>query len=239
MDDVTQTFKNMRDQQRINIAKSFGYSVESNDNIQKGDTELTPEKEEIIKALSSDNPFDVAYGKSLLEKSDMTEIEKSDIMNAISYGGNFKVKKSGKEIKEQITNVILPTKQAELATEKAKADKLLSECGAAPTNDVCSWWTNDIKMDVGYKVYSWEECCLRCCDGVSDSLSWEHQQDKPKCNAPQTEDESTARRNYNDSVQKICHILVDIKACEILTKNLNDKDSIELTPQQVLVFKFD
>lgn len=233
--DVTQAFQSMREQQRINIAKSFGISA---DVIQKGDTELSPEQEEIVKALSSDNPFEREYGRTLLEKADLNDIEKSDIMSAISYSNNIKFKKSGKEIKEQITNVILPAEQAELAAEKVNADKLLAECGTAPTKDVLSWWTEGIKMDVGYKYYPWEECRMCCRENLSDSLSWEHQEEKPKCNVPQTEDECEARRKYNESVEKICRIMVDIRACELLQKNLSDGDSIELTPQQLLSFKF-
>lgn len=240
MSDVTLAFQRMRDQQRINIAKSFGVSV--GDDIQKGDTEFSPEQQKIIKALSSNNPFEQEYGKSLLEKSDMSDIEKSDIMDAISYGGgnsNFRIKKTGKEIKEQIKNTILPTKQAELATKKAEADKLLAECGTAPTKDICRWWINNIKMEIGYKTYSWEECRLKTQgDYVCDTISWE-QDDSPKCNCCETEEQCKARREYNEAIEIICRILVDIKACDILTKNLKDEDNITLTPQQLVVFQFD
>ena len=104
MSDVTLAFQQMQNQQKANIFKSF---VVSEDEIKKGDTEFSPEKQEIVKALSSDNPFEQEYGRELLEKSDMSDIEKSDIMEAISYGGgnsNFGIKKTGKEIKEQIKN---------------------------------------------------------------------------------------------------------------------------------------
>lgn len=240
MSNVTTVFQQIRNQQRINIVKSFG--VSASDEIQKGDTEFSPEQKKIIKALSSDNPFEQEYGRSLLEKSEMSEIEKSDIMDAISYGGgnsNFGIKKTGKEIKEQIKNTILPTKQAELATKKFEADKLLAECGTAPTKDICRWWTNNIKMEVGYKTYNWEECRMKTQgDYVCDTISWE-QDESPKCNCCETEEQCKARREYNEVVEIICRILVDIKACEILTKNLGDEDSITLTPQQLVVFQFD
>ena len=240
MNNVTEAFQKMHEQQKMNIAKSFGVMFE-NDEIVKGDTEFTPEKQEIIKALSSDNPFEVEYGRELLEKSDMTEIEKSDIMEAISYGnGNttsFGMKKTGKEIKEQIKNVLLPTKQAELATKKAEAERLLALCGNAPTKDVRPWFTDGIKMDVGYKIYDWEECRLKCKDEtcIYDTVAFE----KPQCNCPENEEQCKARQDYNQAVEIVCRILVDVKACEILTKNLTDDQSITLTPRQVLAFQFD
>lgn len=240
MDNVSVAFQQIQNQQRINIAKSFGVSM---DEIQKGDnTELSSEQQEIVKALSSDNPFEVEYGRGLLEKSEMTDIEKSDIMNAVSYGAhdtNFGIKKTGKEIKEQIKNTILPTKQAELVTKKAEVDKLLAECGTAPTKDVCPWWTNDIKIDVGYKVYHWDECRMKCEDTnyVCDSISWGGKESTSNC--CETKEQCNARNQYNKTVEIICRILVDVKVCEILNKNLKDDDSITLTPNQLLVFQFD
>ena len=48
MEDVTRAFQRMREQQRMNIAKSFGYE----------DDTLGKVKEEIIKGLQSENPFE-------------------------------------------------------------------------------------------------------------------------------------------------------------------------------------
>lgn len=242
MDNITSAFQRIQNQRRINIAKSFGFSA---DDIQKGkeEAELSPKQQEIIKSLSSDNPFEVEYGKELLEKSDLSDIEKSDIMEAISCGnGNqtsFGIKKTGKEIKEQIKNVILPTKQAELATKKAEADKLLAECGNAPTKNARPWFTDGIKIDVGYKIYDWEECRFKCKDDtcIYNNVDWEGE--KLQCNCPETEGQCKARNDYNQVVEIICRILVDIKACEILNKNLTDEQNVILTPHQVLAFQFD
>ena len=52
-------------------------------------------------------------------------------------------------------------------------------------------------------------------------------------------EEQTARRDYNDAVRMVCEAAVDIKACDILTKNLQDGKSFELTPRQIVAFKFD
>lgn len=239
MEDVTAAFKRMREQQRLNIAKSFG--VQINDEIRKGDEEckeFTEEQQEIIKGFQSDNPFEVEQARQSLDKLDY--IQKSDIMEAIGYSDEFKVKKTGKEIKDQIDTVLLPAKQAALQLMQSKANAELSNCGDAPTADVCRWWCNGFELEVGYKRYDWEETRMKCIDdSVCDSLSYEHQEDRPKCNCPKTKDEAEARCRYNEYVQAVCEIMVDIKACEILKKNLKDDDSIRLTPRQVVTFKFD
>ena len=227
---VTKAFQRMREQQRMNIAKSFGCE----------DDTLGELKEEIIKGLQSENPFEREFAEQRLDKAGFSDIEKSDIMDAITYGGcstNFHIKKTGKEIKEQIKSVILPDKQAKLATMKAEADRLLGCCGTAPTHDVCKWWCNDIPMDCGYKIYNWEELKMPCNDDnyVCDTLNWEK---KTTPNVPTTEEERKSRNDYNETVEKICRILVDVKACEILQKNLTDDTTIELTPKQILVFQF-
>jgi hypothetical protein len=221
MDSVTEIFQEFHRRRAENIAKAFGVDYAD---IQKS------EDDDISKA--SDNPFDAAAEE---------DIEKSDIMEAISYDDNFRIAKSGKEIKEQIQNVILPKKQAELAVKKGEADDLLEECGAAPTKDVCKWWLGNMDIECGYKYYDWEETCMKCDKGgeVYSSLSYENQEGKPKCNCPETIEEAQARRKYNDTVNIICNILVDIKACEILTKNLSDDATIKLTPRQIVAFDFD
>ena len=60
-----------------------------------------------------ENPFD-----SAAKEADM---EKSDIMNALSYQSEIKVSKTGKEIKKQIDDVILPELTANLAVKENEA----------------------------------------------------------------------------------------------------------------------
>lgn len=238
MENVTATFQKMRTQQRINIVKSFGYSEQ--DIMQKGGTghPLNEHQEEIIKGLQSDNPFEVQAASQ--ELNELSEIQKSDIMEAIGYSEDFKIKKTGKEIKEQITTVLMPAKTAQLNDVTTKLNALIQVCGAAPTKDVCRYWCAGFELDIPYKRYDWEETRMRCNDDcVYDSLSFEHQEDLPKINCPQTDAEADARQKYNELVQAVCEIMVDIKACEILQKNLKDGDTIKLTPRQVVTFKFD
>lgn len=169
-------------------------------------------------------------------EADGGETEKSDIMYALG-NGNIEITKSGKEIKEQVESVLLPELNANLAAKKAEATEKLGECGAAPTSDPDPWWTGDVKMDVGYKIYDWRE--MDFCkpeSRVYDSLSASDEAEK-KGNCPTSEAEAKARREYNDIVRAICNIRVDIKACEIL-KELKDNTQYKLTPRQVITLKF-
>ena len=227
MEDVTKAFQRMREQQRMNIAKSFGY---------EGDT-LGKVKEEIIKGLQSENPFEREIAEQELNKAGLSDVEKSDIMEAISYDSDFKFKKSGKEIKEQIKNIILPTKQAELEVKKNEANSLLTQCGEVPTHEVCGWGVNNLDLNCGYKTYCWEECreMRNDCGEVAVSIDC---CSEGSCRCASSKEEAEARRKYNECVEIICRIMVDIKACELLDNNLKDTDEFKMNVRQMAAFKF-
>ena len=166
------------------------------------------------------------------------EIEKSDIMYALSGCDAIKVSKTGKEIKEQVDSVVLPQLQADLATLNEKADNLLKDCGTAPTKKVPEWWTGDVNMNIDRKFYEWDETCIsdNSRQTLMPTLSAEDSQMK-KRNIPENEVQSLACCDYNEAVRMICNITVDIKACEIL-KNLKHSPNYELSPRQVLALKF-
>ena len=176
------------------------------------------------------NPFEKA--------AEEADVEKSDVMDALSYQGDIKVSKTGKEIKDQVDTVLLPAMTADLAVKEAEAEKELKNCGTAPTKDPDKWWTDGIKMDCGYKIYDWEETYVPSNDGgkMMSSLSAEDAEDK-KGNVPENQEQANCRRAYNDIVRAICNIKVDIKACEIL-KTLKDEKQFELSPRQVLALRF-
>lgn len=175
-------------------------------------------------------------GEETDEEADDSKAEKADIMYAMSRDG-IKISKTGKEIKEQVDSVILPELNSALAVKESEATEKLKDCGAAPTKDVCSWWTGDVKMDVGYKMYDWRETEWYQNDNrMYPSLSASDEAEK-KGNLPTSQAEANARNEYNEIVRTICNIKVDIKACEIL-KNLKDNSQYELTPRQVLTLKF-
>lgn len=204
--------------ERLNlIYKSFGSEQPNEDTIQKGE--------------DNDNPFEKAAQEA--------DLEKSDVMNAIQYGGDIKVAKTGKEIKKQVTDILIPELNAQLATKKKEANECLKSCGQAPTKDVNPWWTDDLRVEVPYKVYDWEEMSVKSTDDrVVDTLSAEHSADmEKKYNYAKTADEAAARREYNDCVRAVCNIVVDLEACRIC-QSLKDATEYELTPKQFATFRF-
>lgn len=199
--------------------------------------EVRADEEELKKAKDvEEEEEDDGMGE---EVEDEEKTEKSDIMGAISGYGDSKIKvsKTGKEIKEQVDSVIMPELTANLAAKEIEANNKLKDCGAAPTHCPDPWWTDDVRMDCGYKIYNWKE--TEWCSNENrmyPSLSAEDSAEK-KGNCPTSEAEAKARCEYNDIVRCICNIKVDIKACEIL-KTLKDTSTYELTPRQVLTLRF-
>lgn len=221
MDEISKAIQGARAAQRGRIMGSFSNFQEvtaDDDAIRKGEE------------VSEENPFDKA--------AEEADVEKSDVMDALSYQEDIKVSKTGKEIKDQVDTVLLPAMTADLAVKEAEADKKLKDCGTAPTKDPGKWWTDGIKMDCGYKIYDWEETYVPNNDGgkMMSSLSASDAEDK-KGNVPENQEQATCRREYNDIVRAICNIKVDIKACEIL-KTLADNKEFELSPRQVLALRF-
>lgn len=221
MDEISKAIQGARAAQRGRIMGSFSNFQEvtaDDDAIRKGEE------------VSEENPFDKA--------AEEADVEKSDVMDALSYQGDIKVSKTGKEIKDQVDTVLLPAMTADLAVKEAEADKKLKDCGTAPTKDPDKWWMDGIKMDCGYKIYDWEETYVPNNDGgkMMSSLSASDAEDK-KGNVPENQEQATCRREYNDIVRAICNIKVDIKACEIL-KTLADNKEFELSPRQVLALRF-
>lgn len=221
MDEISKAIQEARAAQVGRIYNSFSNvkDLMSNDDISK--SEDNEEMEE--------NPFDKAAAEA--------DLEKSDVMDAVSYHGDIKVSKKGKDIKKQVDDVLMPELTANLAVKESEATEKLKCCGQAPTREADRWWTDGIKMDTGYKIYEWDETCFHANDErVVCSLSASDAAEK-KGNAPESQEQANCRREYNDIVRAICNIKVDIKVCEIL-KELKDETEYELTPRQVLALKF-
>lgn len=173
------------------------------------------------------------------EETTVDDIEKSDVMNAIQYGGNIQITKTGKEIKESVQNILLPELNAQLGEKKTAADSLLEDCGDAPKRSINPWWTDDLRIEVPYKIYEWNEIDYddRSQTGVIGSLSPDHYAKvEKKYNFAKSAEEAEARRKYNDEVRAIANILVDLKACEILLQ-LKDNKKYALTPKQLATFR--
>jgi hypothetical protein len=202
--------------------------------LEKGEIEVILNDEgEMEKAIFSDTELNREMNRV------GQEFEKSDIMQAMSYENPFTIQKTGKEIKEQCQNVILPELNSVLSIKKTEADNILQECGIAPKQSAPEYWCGGIKMDVGYRIYDWEETYFPENNGnVMQSLSAPNaEEQRQRMNIPETKEQAIKRREYNEIVHAICEVMTDIKACEILSTIPDDK-KYELSPKQILALKF-
>lgn len=189
------------------------------------------EKAEAVSAIEAE----------LDEFAKVSDIQKSDILYALSgYESKIKFRKNGKEIKEQLNTSVIPALNADLSAAQNKADELLKECGAAPTHDVPEYWTGDLKINLAYKFYEWDETRVPETQSVGVVASFSPDSYQKRCckNAPASQEEAEARCQYNEQIRKVANITTDIKACEIVSKNLKDNENIELTVRQLVAFKF-
>lgn len=215
----------------------LGVRAERQEHMLKGFAPIPEDPEE--KVEKADNVFEKMAGaieKAESGDSDVAlqgEIEKSDIMNAISYDSNIKFGKLGKEIKAKLKADILPPLNAKLQVLTAEIESKLEDCGGAPTETVPPWWTSEIKMDFPFRIFSWQACDV--CEGpkVAGSLIAGEEQENPV-----TPEMRKCRQEYNDKVREYANVAIDIKACEILETNLSDNERYQLSPRQLTVFGF-
>lgn len=215
----------------------LGVRAERQEHMLKGFAPVPEDPEE--KVEKADNVFEKMAGaieKAESGDSDVAlqgEIEKSDIMNAISYDSNIKFGKLGKEIKAKLKADILPPLNAKLQVLTAEIESKLEDCGGAPTETVPLWWTSEIKMDFPFRIFSWQACDV--CEGpkVAGSLIAGEEQENPV-----TPEMRKCRQEYNDKVREYANVATDIKACEILETNLSDNERYQLSPRQLTLFGF-
>jgi hypothetical protein len=215
----------------------LGVRAERQEHMLKGFAPVPEDPEERVE--KADNVFEKMAGaieKAESGDSDVAlqgEIEKSDIMNVISYDSNIKFGKLGKEIKAKLKADILPPLNAKLQVLTAEIESKLEDCGGAPTETVPPWWTAEIKMDFPFRIFSWQACDL--CEGpkVAGSLIAGEEQENPV-----TPEMRKCRQEYNDKVREYANVATDIKACEILETNLSDNERYQLSPRQLTVFGF-
>lgn len=209
----------------------------------ESEEEMTAEEPSPRKQKKEEDGQKESEGKTEWEEEGVEETEdeteKAHIMEALSYHNDVKVSKTGKEIKAQVKNVLIPKLNAELEEWKGKADGFLEACGKAPTKSPEPWWTADTEIEVPYKIYGWNETCIP--REERDSISYEtlsaEQAAAKKGNIPENDDQAKARNNYNEAVRMVCNVMVDLKACDILLA-LKDGKEYELTPRQVLTLGF-
>lgn len=215
----------------------LGVRAERQEHMLKGFAPVPEDPEE--KVEKADNVFEKMAGaieKAESGDSDVAlqgEIEKSDIMNVISYDSNIKFSKLGKEIKAKLKADILPPLNAKLQVLTAEIESKLEDCGGAPTETVPPWWTSEIKMDFPFRIFSWQACDV--CEGpkIAGSLIAGEEQENPV-----TPEMRKCRQEYNDKVREYANVAIDIKACEILETNLSDNERYQLSTRQLTVFGF-
>ena len=206
--------------------------------IMKGFEPVAPDNAEEVSKAEEGNIFE-RYADALekaqdtdAEKALEGEIEKSDIMEALSgYGSDIRFGKLGKEIKGKLKE-LLPNLTAKLQVASAEADSLLAQCDGAPDEDVPIWWTGEIKMDVPYRIFSWKarDCSER--PALLDTAVG------AEPGTTLTAEVCQCRDKYNEKVRAIANIMTDIKAIEIMNNNLGDNDRYQLTPRQLTTLGF-
>lgn len=170
------------------------------------------------------------------EGAEMSELTKSDIMYAFSEGHDaIKLTKTGAEIKQQIQDVVRPELVTRLGSLKTQADEKLKDCGAAPTELPDPYMTGGVAMDCGYKRYPWDATYYDE-NTRQDSITAEDDENKNRLR-PESKEQATARREYNELVYQMYNVCADLKALELLNQ-VKDKKNYDLTPRQAACLKF-
>lgn len=186
-----------------------------------------------------ENPFE-KYGTE-----EIKEINKSDIFDAMRepvMPGVISIEKTGKEIKDQVNNVILPKLMANFEEQTKKLNNLLTLTGTPPEFPIKYY---KIKLDLPFNEYTWEEC--HYCDHKDEMLKGEDElvekgaifnnfadvegefesdiEDEDvyfEKNYPLNKEQAEARCNYNENLHILMEIAVDIKAAQVLTQITED-----------------
>lgn len=196
------------------------------------------------------NPFEEVKTLVTEEKNEPKEIQKAEIFSALrNFGNPIHIKKTGKEIKDHISNNILPKlieKKDALASQIAD---FLSNASILPQKKPWMGKIMFMEEEFPYKQYTWEEqhWCEKafgsifkgfgevdCCEGecVEENTA-------PSPYYPQTKEEAQARAQYNTWVEDFRDLLYDIKTANVLVFNLKDEDEYWLTADQLVALNFD
>lgn len=184
------------------------------------------------------------------KKEDIKFIQKSDIYDAMreGYNGQLTINKTGAEIKDQISNVLMPKMTAAFEEKYAKLNDLLNKVGQAPTIPVRFY---KVKLDLPFKEYDWYEMNFKevkdnvvlfdnFASGVKDSeegVVEEKEEIVEEFNIPKTIEEAKARKEYMEELRGLVEIAVDIKTAKVLL-NFNDTQIYALTVNQSLALGF-
>ena len=199
--------------------------------------------------MKQKNPFEEIETSVVKEKIEPKEIQKAEIFSALRNSNNpVHIKKTGKEIKNHISNNILPKlieKKDALASQIAD---FLSNASVLPQQKPWMGKIMFMEEEFPYKQYTWEEqhWCEKafgsifkgfgevdCCEGecVEETVYSPYY--------PQTKEEAQARAQYNTWVEDFRDLLYDIKTANVLIYNLKDEDEYWLTADQLVALNFD
>lgn len=163
---------------------------------------------------------DAGKTKDELEKGVVTDSFNSYNANKLSFS------KTGKEIKTQIANVLIPALTAQKAALSAQLLLVAKNCGETdPDQPLSSYHYRGFAAVLPKMMtYSWA-CCEQPYDNTTNTR-------------PAMTDEMKACNQYNELVYQIVSTAADIEYCGMLTRNLSDTGKFELTPEQVLGLQF-
>ena len=185
-------------------------------------------KLEIVEFQSGDTTVGV-FVKSLKKEEEETgeELEKGMVTESFgSYSNNkLSFNKTGKQIKEQITTILLPLLEAQKIQLETELVSTAKDIEAEPDSTVSDYaYRGFSKVLPKVSRYSWEMC--------------ENRWDEMSRTTPPITDEQKAMRIYNDIAEKIVSTMADIQYAALLSRNVDDKKSYELTSDQVLALQF-
>ena len=199
------------------------------------------------------NPFRQFDNDSENKKEKLIYIQKSDIYDAMreGYNGQITINKIGAEIKDQITNVLLPKMNEAFENKSSRLNELLNKVGQAPTIPVRFY---KVKLDLPFKEYDWYEMNYKevkentvLFDNFASGVTNEGGESAKEIveekvveefNTPKSLEEAKARKEYMEELRGLIEIAVDIKTAKVLL-NFNDTQVYALTVNQALSLGFD
>lgn len=202
--------------------------------------------------MKKNNPFE-----NFEKKNQPKEIQKSEIFSCLrSMQNPVNVKKTGKEIKTQIQEVILP-KLIERKDNLAKQiSDFLAISSLLPSTEPYKGRLILTEEEFPYKTYNWDETRWveksvnslfkgfgeiegECCEDCDENGDIIEEQVIVSPSYPQSKEEAKARSQYNNWVEEYRDLLYDIKTANALIFNLKDEDEYYLNSDQLVILNFD
>lgn len=156
------------------------------------------------------------------------ELEKGVVTDSFnSYGANkLSFSKTGKEIKTQISTVLIPALTAQKAALSAQLLLVAKNCGDnEPDQPLSSYHYRGFAAVLPKMMTYSYSCCEQPWDNTTNSRA-------------ALTDEMKSCNQYNELVYQIISTAADIEYCGMLSRNLSDAGKFELTPEQVLGLQF-